>query len=250
MGLMALGWLYALLTGPWRAVVAPGARYPARHAILFYSGLFAAYLALGSPLDHAAMVFLLSAHVVQDLFLLYPVPALLLLGIPPWLADRAVYRAVVRRPLGWVLSPLVCGALFVLVIGVWHMPRPFESALQSPVVQAARVGSMVGVGLFFWWPLLSPSRLLPHAAPGIQAVYLFCVQVAFTALFSYVFMADSALYPTYQFAPRLFAGLSPIEDQRLAAVLLGLVSSLVFIGALGAGFFRWARHSEKATRQR
>jgi len=251
LALIAAGWLYSLVTGPWRGRIAPGLpAYPREHAIRFYAGLALAYLALGSPFDQLSRVFLFSAHMVRDLLLLYPVAALLLLGMPPWLVDRALDRPFLRRPLGVLLSPIVCGAVFILVVAVWHMPRPLEGALQWPPVAALQAASMVLVGLLFWWPLVSPSRVFPAAGHGIRALYLACVQVALTALFSYVFMADHAIYPTFQYAPRLVAALDPLEDQRLAGVLLVLVSSLTLLGALGIGFFRWARHSEKPTAYR
>jgi putative membrane protein len=250
LALLAAAWLYALLTGPWRESIAPGAPYPAAHSLRFYAALAVAYLALGSPLDQLARVFLFSAHMVRDLLLIYPVAALLLLGIPFWLLDPVLGRSFLRRPLGIVLSPTVCGAVFILVVAAWHMPRPFEGALQSPPLAALQDGSMVLAALLFWWPLLGPSRVFPPSGHAVRALYLTCVQVAFTALFSYVFMADHAIYPTYQYAPRLVAALDPLEDQRLAGVLLGVVSSLVLLGALGFGFFRWARHSGGPTAYR
>ena len=64
-GLIFFGWLYAILTGPWRSRLAPGTAYPRRQAILFYSSLVIFYLAVGSPLDQAGERFLLSAHMVQ-----------------------------------------------------------------------------------------------------------------------------------------------------------------------------------------
>ena len=50
-GLIFLGWLYAILTGPWRERLAPGQPYPRSQAIKFYSALVIFYLAVGSPLD-------------------------------------------------------------------------------------------------------------------------------------------------------------------------------------------------------
>lgn len=66
-GLIFLGWLYAILTGPWRDRLAPGPeiplpgdgqdkhrvgssqqrRYPRRHAVKFYAALVIFYLAVG-----------------------------------------------------------------------------------------------------------------------------------------------------------------------------------------------------------
>jgi len=243
-GLILLGWLYAVATGPLRPAIAPGEPFPRAKAASFYSGLALAYLAVGSPLDQIGGVFLFSAGMVQHLLILYPVPVLLLRGLPAWAVDFLLDRPLLRVPFRLLLSPLPGGVLFVLVFGAWHLPRLYELALQEEGLRAIECLLFLGVGLLFWWPLVSTSRAFPPVGPAVQALYLSMVQVTLTAVFFYVFMADHALYPTFQYAPRLIDGLSPLEDQRLAGVLLGLVSSLVLLGALGSVFFRWARHSE------
>lgn len=249
-GLVLLGWLYGMAAGPFRTILAPGAPFSRRKAFRFYAGLGICFLAVSSPLDQIGGVFLFSAGMVQRILILYPAAALLLLGLPSWMVDAVLERPAPRRILRRLLNPLAGSALFVLVLGAWHLPRLYESALQDGRVLALEDIMFLGAALVFWWPLLSPSRALPPAGPGIQALYLSFVQVALTAIFSYVFMADHAIYPTYQYAPRLIEGLTPLEDQRLAGVILGLVSSLVLLGTLGSVFFRWARHSENPAAQR
>ncbi len=88
-GLIFLGWLYALLTGPLRSRVIAWSQspqtpppYPRRQAIMFYSGLVIFYLAVGSPLDQAGERYLLSAHMVQHQLIIYPAAVLFLLGLP------------------------------------------------------------------------------------------------------------------------------------------------------------------------
>jgi len=101
-----------------------------------------------------------------------------------------------------------------------------------------------GAALLFWWPLISPSRLVPPIGYGARLVYLFALEEALTAVFSYILMADHPMYPTYALAPRLIAGLDAINDQVLGGILLSAVSSLVLVGALGVNFLRWAKWSE------
>src|SRR5580692_8977029 len=86
-GLILAGWLYAILAGPLRQALSPGAPYPRGKAALFYSGLVLFYLAVGSPLDQVSERFLLSAHMVQHLLIMYPVAFLLLCGVPAWMMD-------------------------------------------------------------------------------------------------------------------------------------------------------------------
>src|SRR5580698_9431423 len=86
-GLILAGWLYAILAGPLRGRLAPGRPWPRAKATLFYSALVVFYLAVGSPLDQVAERFLLSAHMAQHLLIMYPVPLLMLLGVPSWMVD-------------------------------------------------------------------------------------------------------------------------------------------------------------------
>ena len=77
-GLVVLGWLYALFTGPLRDRLAPGASYPRGHAIKFYLALVVFYLAVGSPLDQIGERFLLSGHMVQHQLIMYVAAVLFL----------------------------------------------------------------------------------------------------------------------------------------------------------------------------
>jgi putative membrane protein len=160
------------------------------------------------------------------------------------MADAALSLPVVRGISGWILRAPVCGGIFVLVVTGLHMPRPFEWGLESPGGSALEHVALLVASLLFWWPLANPSRLRPPGSFAGRMVYLFCVEVALTALFTYLLMADHAVYPSYQFAPRLIPGLSATDDQVLGGILLSAVSSLVLLGALGLSFRRWA-HADK-----
>ena len=240
-GLVLLGWLYALLAGPLRGRLAPGQPFPRAPAVRFFSALVLFYLAVGSPFGRLAVAFLFSAHMAQELAIMYPVAGLALSGVPFWMADAVLARPALRRPLGCLLHPLVGGALFVLVVTAWHMPRLFEWALEDESMHAVQHVLLFGVSLLFWWPLLSPSRVFPPLRFGGRMIYLFCIEVALTALFTYLLMADHPIYPTYEYAPRIVAGLSAIDDQVLGGILLSAVSSLVMVGFLGWNFFRWSK---------
>ena len=247
-GLVLLGWLYALGVGPLRPRLAPAEPFPGRLALYFSSALVLLYLALGSPLDEIARYFLCSAHTLQDVLVLYPAAALILLGLPAWLIDpllERVPRAVGRAFLG----PVICGALFVVMVSGWYVPRLLEGSLRSEGLHALRAALFLLAGLAFWWPLLSPSRLYPRMRHGPRLIYLFAVQVALTGVFTYVLMSDHAMFPTYEHAPRLIVALSPEEDQTLAGTLLSFLSSAVLVTALALNFFRLAQIERSGARQ-
>jgi putative membrane protein len=244
-GLIFLGWLYALLTGPLRDRLEPAAPYPRRRAMSFYAALVIFYLAVGSPLDQIGERFLLSAHMVQHQLLMYPAAVLFLLGLPEWLV-RPVTSARPLRGLLWLLTrPLVCGALFVVTFSVWHLPALYDWALQDKVVHVAEHLMFFGVALLYWWPLYSPSREFPPISYAGQMLYVVVVAIGMTPVFAFVTFSHDILYPTYEYAPRIIAGFGPAEDQLLAGVLMKIVGMAVAMTAFGVSFYRWYQASNK-----
>ena len=168
-GLILLGWLYALATGPFRLRLAqPGARYPRAHAIRFYSALFIFYLAVGSPLDQAGERFLLSAHMVQHQLIVYPAAILFLTGLPPWIVSRVTARPSLRLPCRIFTHPMACAIAYTLILSAWHAPALYDWALRErPVHIAEHITFFLGA-LLYWWPLISPSREFPPARHPVQ----------------------------------------------------------------------------------
>ena len=243
-GLVALGWLWAVLAGPFRHRLAPDAPFPRGHAICFYLSLFVFYLAVGSPLDQVGERFLFSAHMLQHQLLIYPAAILFLLGLPVWMIDPVLGRRAWRGPLRFLAHPLVCGLIFSLVVSLWHAPTLYDLALRNKLVHVAEHGMFFGAALFYWWPLLSPSRVLPRQGYGGQMLYLLGVFIAMTPVFAYITFSGDALYPTYEFAPRLFANFSAADDQLLAGVMMKLGGMGVSLTAFAVAFFRWYRENK------
>ncbi len=247
-GLILAGWLYAILAGPLRGRLAPGQPYPRARAGLFYAALAIFYLAVGSPLDQVGERFLLSAHMVQHLLIMYPVPLLILLGTPPWMADAVLARRGLRAPLRILLHPLACGLASVTVISVWHAPFLYEWTLQDKLAHVAEHLLFLAASLLYWWPLASPSRAFPAPGYGVRMLYVFGTEVAMIPVSAYVVFSRDILYPTYEYAPRLIAGFNPADDQLLAGIIMKITGMAVSLGALAVCFFLWSRSSEKPSR--
>ncbi|MSU46757.1 MAG: cytochrome c oxidase assembly protein [Lacunisphaera sp.] len=242
-GLIFLGWLFAILAGPLRQHLAPGAAYPHRHAVMFYAALVIFYLAVGSPLDQAGERYLLSAHMLQHQLIIYPAAVLFLLGLPHWLVRPVTGRPVLRPLLRILTHPVVCGVLYIGVITVWHMPSFYDLALQSRSVHIAEHFMFFGASLFYWWPLLSPSREFPPASYAGQMLYLPAVVIGMTPVFAYITFSQDVLYPTYEFAPRI-TGLSAASDQLLAGAMMKLGGMSVMMIAFAVTFYRWYQAGE------
>jgi putative membrane protein len=244
-GLIVLGWLYALLTGPFRARIAPEAAYPRRQAICFYASLVIFYLAVGSPLDQIGERFLLSAHMIQHQLLTYPAAVLFLLGVPEWLLAPVTRGPVIRGIMRVATNPLICALIYILVISLWHAPAAYDAALQDKLTHVLEHVMFFGASLFYWWPLLSPSKDFPPIKNAAQILYLTAVTVGLTPLFFFLAFSENILYPTYEYAPRIITNFSPAQDQLLGAVIMKLGGLGVTLIAMVVAFYRWYQESEK-----
>lgn len=243
-GLIALGWLYAILTGPLRARFAPDAPYPRAHAVKFYGALFIFYLAVGSPLDQAGERFLLSAHMLQHQLIIYPAAILFLLGLPDWLVRPVTAAPQLRAALGILTHPIICGLIYCVVVSCWHFPFLYDWALQNRTVHIVEHFSFFGAALFLWWPICSPSREFPPTKYAWQMFYYVGITIGMTPVFAYITFSTDILYPTYEFAPRIIAGFSPKDDQLLAGSMMKLGGMSVMMIAFAIAFYRWYRQSE------
>ena len=250
-GLIFLGWLYAILTGPLRGKLSalssqPSAPipYPHRPAIKFYAALLCFYLAVGSPLDQFAERYLLSAHMLQHQILIYPAAALFLLGLPDWLVRPVTARPLLRPLLVVLTNPVICGVLYTAVLTLWHLPYLYDWALQNRLVHVLEHFMMFGAGLLYWWPLYSPSKEFPPISYAAQMLYLPAVIIGMTPVFAYITFSADVLYPTYEYAPRIM-GFSAASDQLLAGSMMKLIGMGVAMIAFLVSFYRWFQQSEK-----
>jgi len=119
------------------------------------------------------------------------------------------------------------------------VPALYDLALRDKLVHVAEHIMFFLVALLNWWPLLSPSRLLPRRSHAVQMLYLVGVVIAMTPAFAFITFSQDILYPTYEFAPRLFANFTAGDDQLLAGSMMKLVGMVVSLGAFAVIFYRW-----------
>ncbi len=243
-GLIFAAWLYAVLTGPLRARLAPAnTPYPRGHALRFYAAILIFYLAVGSPLDQIGEQFLLSAHMVQHQLLIYGAALLMLLGLPAWLIAPLTRPVALRVTLRFFTHPIVANLVYTLTISLWHHPNLYDLALRNKLIHVGEHVMFFAAGLLYWWPLASPSPDAPRLKPAAQMLYLISVTITMTPLFAFIAFSDNILYPTYEFAPQLIPGFTAAQDQLLGAAIMKLGGMLVTFFALIVAFMQWHRES-------
>ena len=108
------------------------------HLVAFLTGVFAVWVAVGSPLS-AFDDLSLSVHMVQHLLLMAVGPPLVLLGAPALPLLHGLHAHVVRRALGPLLRwkpvqragrflahPVTCWLTAMIALLAWHVPAAFQ----------------------------------------------------------------------------------------------------------------------------
>lgn len=215
------------------------ARAVSRANVLFFSGgIGAIAVALVSPLDSLGGT-LLSAHMAQHGLLAGIAPPLLLMSRP------GVVMASAMRPLWnagpqtlswwrsliaaarWLSTPAIATVLHAVLLWIWHAPALFGAAVASDWVHTLQHLSFFVPSLFFWQALLdgeSPRR----AAVAIAAAFLTFMHTGL--LGGLLTLAPEPLYPSY-FGRTESWGLTPLEDQHLAGLLMWIPMSLPYLAA-------------------
>lgn len=236
-GVLALAALYT------RAVVVSRRPTPLAQPLAFFAGCGALLVALNGPLHDLSDYYLLSAHMVQHLVLTLVVPPLWLAGTPGYVLD-ALLEPVVRwrsaaAAVRTATHPLMALSIYAVALIGWHLPGPYNAALERHAWHVAEHVILLGSAVLAWWPILSSSRRLRALPYAAQLLYLFVFGMPMTVVAAFVTGAGRPLYPWYAAAPRLF-GLTPLADQQLGGIIMWVPAGLIPLVAFTVVFFRWA----------
>ena len=195
--------LYSAGTGPLRHRLTD-APFPTGKAVLFYAGIGLLTVMFMSPLHTLGEFFLLSAHMLTMMLVIFVVAPLVLLGLPGWLLAPVALHPAVKPVLRFLTRPAVDLVHFNLAFLVIHLPVALKLLMFSTdVLHYLTYFAILGSALLMWWTVMNP---LPRALPGAglkgQLIYLVALLFAhnpFSSVFSY---APGLIYPWYAEAPR------------------------------------------------
>ncbi|MDQ4076829.1 MAG: cytochrome c oxidase assembly protein [Chloroflexota bacterium] len=229
-------------------------------AFSFAGGLLALVVALLSPID-ALGEQLFSAHMVQHLLLIVVAAPLLVLGAPPvlwlWALPLQWRREVGRwwkhtplRRYGWkfLSQPLVVWALYAGILWLWHTPALYQAALESDLVHYLEHVSFLGSALLFWAVLADAGRR-GQMGYGAGVLYIFTTGLHSTALGALITFASAPWYPIYAASTGTW-GLTPLEDQQLAGLIMWLPVGLIYLLVALLLLAGWIKSAERRVRQR
>ncbi len=222
-----------------------------RHVALAAAG---AVLVGAAALDELGRL-LISVHMVQHLLLSIIAPVLLVLARPRVSLGRLVGLPVRRRlrnalhatglasAIRFASHPLVAWLMFSGAFIVWHLPAPYQATLQHAGLRALAAVTFFVAGLVFWRAVLAPapSRRLGHGLALLMVVSAAVIGSLPGALMSF---APRLLYATGVDTAAI-CGLTPLEDQQLAGVLMWVPMDTACFAIAGWLFVAWMREAER-----
>jgi putative membrane protein len=221
----------------------------------FFGALLALCIAFVSPLDSLSEV-LFSAHMIQHMILMLiaapllvmsDLPLAFLWALPRNSAQGLGYRWNQSRPLVriWQIlrSPLFAWILFTITFWIWHASSLYVAALQNAWIHVFEHFTFLATAMLFWWILLKPTQQ-KHLQYAIAIPYLFTTLLQSGILGALMTFTPQAWYPYYATLVTSW-GLTPLQDQQLAGLIMWIPGGAVFT-LLTIGYFAaWLRALEQ-----
>jgi putative membrane protein len=219
----------------------------------FAAGWLSLIAALISPVDALGAI-LFSAHMAQHELLILVAAPLMVLGRPlaPFLwalpqagreaagrwSQAPAFAAAWRR----LTAPLAVFVLHGLALWVWHLPSLYQATLENDFIHALQHLSFFVSAALFWWTLIHGR--FGRLGYGAAVLYVFLTSLHSGILGALLTFAPRLWYPIYAARTSRW-GLSPLEDQQLAGLIMWIPAGVLFI-VLGLGLFAaWLGEAER-----
>ncbi|CUX67823.1 Membrane protein-like protein [Agrobacterium tumefaciens str. Kerr 14] len=213
----------------------------------FVSGWAALAAALTSPL-HWLGEHLFTFHMIEHEVVMAVSAPLLALSRPVsafvWalprrgrhIAGAAMNSAVMRRIWDWSTRGLNATLMHGVAIWAWHLPWLFDASVNDINLHRLQHLSFLITALLFWWSILW------GCSRGVAAWHLFVTMVHTGILGALMALAPRVLYLA-QTADAQAWGLTPLEDQQLAGMLMWVPTGTVYAGAALIMLALWIKAS-------
>ncbi|MDB5372628.1 MAG: hypothetical protein JWP04_1270 [Belnapia sp.] len=203
--------------------------------------------ALLSPL-HQLGERMFTAHMVEHEAIMAIAAPLLVLGRPMavalWAFPPGARRRVARLAGRWrgpwrlLTHPAVATLLHGAAIWLWHLPPLFDATVGDLALHRLQHLSFLLSALLFWWAMLWRAR------PLVAVADLFATMLHTGLLGTLLVVAPRVLYVA-QTAEAQRYGLTPLEDQQLAGLVMWVPGGVIYAAAalalLGRALHRGGR---------
>lgn len=198
----------------------------------FGLGMALLFVALISPVDALGEA-LTAAHMVQHMLLFFAAPFLVLAAPLPiflWALPRRWRRGLggeskqfwIAQPWRLLTTPMVAWLAYALALWLWHAPTFYQAALEKPLIHDLEHFSFLASALLFWWVVF-------RRAPRTTSLgMLFTTMLHSGVLAALMTFSSQPWYAVYQDTTASW-GLTPLEDQQLAGLLMWVPGSIGYL---------------------
>jgi cytochrome c oxidase assembly factor CtaG len=242
--LVAYVWIYVARWRTSRREGGPRAAGYGRLA-LWITGIALLFVALISPVDRLGEQFA-TFHMVQHLILADLVPICLTVALTKHIL-RPVTRRIhwIERKAGPFGHPAFGVIAYAAAMWIWHIPAMYNAALEHSFIHTLEHLSFAAAGALYWWHLLSPIRSRMRLGGLGPVLYMASTKIVVGFLGILLAFSPTLLYDFYEHNGTRW-GLSPLDDQHVAGVVMALEQSLVMGVALAYLFIRMLAESDEA----
>lgn len=235
--ILGIGWWYT--EARLRPLVAPSAEPATKgQRRAWYAGVLILLIAAGYPMHDLAEDTLFTFHMLEHMLIGYVVPPLLLVGMPRWMADRTLGHPRVAPILQKVATPVVGFFAFNTAIVAIHWPLAVAWQNENEWAHLLVHLSFFTTALLLWLPNFSPTPAIRRLPPPARIAFTFLNTLIPIVPASLLTFSDIPLYPSYGDAP-LAWGLTLVEDQTIAGIVMKLGGAFYLFGIIGWTWFRW-----------
>jgi putative membrane protein len=241
---------YAGTQNIWRAA-GFGRGVRVRQVAAFWSGWLVLGLAITSPL-HWLGERLFSAHMIEhELMMVVAAPLMayaringaLLWSLPQrWrpTAGRLLTTGIIATCWRAISHPVTATALHGLALWIWHAPPFYRLALDNAAAHRLQHLSFFISGLLFWWVLFHGRgrERSTRIRDGISVACLFVTVLHSGLLGALLTLSPRVWFPQQELLAADF-GLSPLEDQQLAGLVMWIPMGTVYTCAALFFAYRW-----------
>jgi putative membrane protein len=113
-----------------------------------------------------------------------------------------------------------------VAVWVWHAPVLYQATLGSELVHTLQHASFLVTALLFWWALLRGHE--GRVGRPASVIYLFTTAMHTSLLGALLTFSERLWYPLYDESTSAW-GLTPLEDQQLAGLIMWVPAGLVYL---------------------
>jgi len=238
---------FGLMYGAGRLVLAAKGRSRLGQDVVYAMGWLTLAGALVSPL-HCLGERLLSFHMIEHEILMAVAAPLLVIARPVgpllWSLPRRLRLTIgrgMRHPFSIRLWTVLSGGrnstlLHGIAIWAWHAPVLFDAAVENLLLHRLQHLSFFLTAILFWWSVFR------RTDTGSAAWHVFVTMLHTSILGALMALAPHLLYRQQAGATAAW-GLTPLEDQQLAGIIMWVPAGTIYAGAALVLIALWIRRA-------